>query len=131
MKTPYLPREMSTAVRLGDIVPGRTVRRRYAPLLNPFYRKDPYASYGKHVRTPTLALTSIAGATPDDWEVRYWDENLLLTPPPAQGIRARRGRCSGFITRQGRLRTPGFRVPGALIFASHGFMLFRPHRQAA
>ena len=33
--------------------------------------------------TPTLALTSIAGATPPGWELRYWDENLLQGPPPA------------------------------------------------
>jgi UDP-N-acetylmuramoyl-tripeptide--D-alanyl-D-alanine ligase len=34
------------------------------------------------VLTPTLALTSLAGATPPDWQVRYWDENLLQGPPP-------------------------------------------------
>lgn len=51
-------------------------------LINPFYRKDPHASFGKHVLTPTLALTSIAGATPPGWNVRYWDENLLQGPPP-------------------------------------------------
>ena len=54
-----------------------SIRPRFALLLNPFYRKDPHASFGKHVLTPTLALTSIAGATPPDWDVRYWDENLL------------------------------------------------------
>ena len=51
-------------------------------LLNPFYPKDPRASFGKHVLTPTLALTSIAGATPPHWDLRYWDENLLQGPPP-------------------------------------------------
>jgi radical SAM superfamily enzyme YgiQ (UPF0313 family) len=51
-------------------------------LLNPFYPKDPHASFGKHVLTPTLALTSLAGATPPEWEVAYWDENLLQGPPP-------------------------------------------------
>jgi radical SAM superfamily enzyme YgiQ (UPF0313 family) len=51
-------------------------------LINPFYPKDPHASFGKHVLTPSLALTSIAGATPADWEVVYWDENLLQGPPP-------------------------------------------------
>src|SRR5262249_55244678 len=51
-------------------------------LINPFYAKDPHASFGKHVLTPTLALTSIAGATPPGWHVRYWDENLLQGPPP-------------------------------------------------
>src|SRR5438445_8216924 len=58
------------------------VRPRYALLINPFYPKDPHASFGKHVLTPSLALTSIAGSTPADWEVRYWDENLLQGPPP-------------------------------------------------
>jgi radical SAM superfamily enzyme YgiQ (UPF0313 family) len=51
-------------------------------LLNPFYRKDAHASFGKHVLTPTLALTSVAAATPPGWKVRYWDENLLQGPPP-------------------------------------------------
>ena len=58
--------------------------RHYALLVNPFYPKDPHASFGKHVLTPTLALTSIAGATPDHWQVRYWDENLLQGPPPGE-----------------------------------------------
>lgn len=51
-------------------------------LVNPFYPKDVHASFGKHVLTPTLALTSIAGATPPGWRVAYWDENLLQGPPP-------------------------------------------------
>ncbi|HEX4613723.1 MAG TPA: radical SAM protein, partial [Urbifossiella sp.] len=54
-----------------------------ALLINPFYPKDPHASFGKHVLTPTLALTAVAGATPAAWSVRYWDENLLQGPPPA------------------------------------------------
>jgi radical SAM superfamily enzyme YgiQ (UPF0313 family) len=58
------------------------VRPRTALLINPFYPKDPHASFGKHVLTPTLALTSVAAATPPDWEVTYWDENLLQGPPP-------------------------------------------------
>lgn len=53
-------------------------------LINPFYAKDAHASFGKHVLTPTLALTSLAGATPAGWNVRYWDENLLQGPPPYQ-----------------------------------------------
>jgi radical SAM superfamily enzyme YgiQ (UPF0313 family) len=52
-------------------------RPRHALLVNPFYAKDPNASLGKHVLVPSLALTSIAGATPPEWTVRYWDENLL------------------------------------------------------
>src|SRR5574339_202445 len=60
--------------------PGASPRRGYVLLVNPFYPKDPHASYGKHVLTPSLALTSVAAATPDGWEVRYWDENLLQGP---------------------------------------------------
>jgi radical SAM superfamily enzyme YgiQ (UPF0313 family) len=38
------------------------------------------------VLTPTLALTSIAGATPANWRVEYWDENLLQGPPPSDPL---------------------------------------------
>jgi radical SAM superfamily enzyme YgiQ (UPF0313 family) len=58
------------------------IRQRYALLINPFYPKDPNASFGKHVLTPTLALTSFAATTPGHWELRYWDENLLDGRPP-------------------------------------------------
>ncbi len=77
---------MCVAPNLPSVQPGRTVQRRYALLINPFYPKDPRASYGKHVLTPSLALTSIAGATPANWEVRYWDENLLQGPPPVEPL---------------------------------------------
>jgi radical SAM superfamily enzyme YgiQ (UPF0313 family) len=55
---------------------------RYALLINPFYPKDPNASFGKHVLTPTLALTSFAATTPEHWQLKYWDENLLDGRPP-------------------------------------------------
>jgi radical SAM superfamily enzyme YgiQ (UPF0313 family) len=55
---------------------------RYALLINPFYPKDPNASFGKHVLTPTLALTSFAATTPEHWQLQYWDENLLDGRPP-------------------------------------------------
>jgi len=58
------------------------IRPRYALLINPFYPKDPHASFGKHVLTPTLALTSFAATTPEHWQVRYFDENLLDGSPP-------------------------------------------------
>ena len=77
---------MAVAPALGPIRAGRAVQRHTALLLNPFYAKDPRASFGKHVLTPTLALTSIAGATPAHWDVRYWDENLLQGPPPADPL---------------------------------------------
>ena len=53
------------------------VRERWAVLINPFYPKDTHASFGKHVLTPTLALTSVAAATPAGWRVTIRDENLL------------------------------------------------------
>jgi radical SAM superfamily enzyme YgiQ (UPF0313 family) len=76
---------MREAPPLPHAAPG-AVRPRHALLINTFYSKDPHASFGKHVLTPTLALTSIAAATPDDWSVRYWDENLLQGPPPAAPV---------------------------------------------
>jgi hypothetical protein len=54
---------------------------RLALLVNPFYPKDPLTSYGKHVLTPSLSLTSIAAATPPHWHVDFWDENLLQGVP--------------------------------------------------
>lgn len=80
------PRDMLVAPPLGRARPGHPVKSHYALLLNPFYAKDPRASYGKHVLTPSLALTSIAGATPVGWEVSYWDENLLQGPPPCDPV---------------------------------------------
>ena len=81
---PWIPRELrippqlDSGCRLGPVV------KKHALLINPFYPKDPHASFGKHVLTPTLALTSIAGSTPPDWTVQYWDENLLQGPPPSR-----------------------------------------------
>ena len=80
------PRDMLIAPPLPAARPNVPLQRRYALLINPFYPKDPRASYGKHVLTPTLALTSIAGATPGEWDVRYWDENLLQGPPPSEPL---------------------------------------------
>jgi radical SAM superfamily enzyme YgiQ (UPF0313 family) len=80
----WFPREMRVAPRLDESLRTGPVRPRYALLVNPFYPKDPHASFGKHVLTPSLALTSIAATTPPDWEARYWDENLLQGPPPAE-----------------------------------------------
>lgn len=81
-----VPRAMRVAPALDPAPPSGPVCRRSALLINPFYPKDPHASFGKHVLTPSLALTSIAASTPPDWEVRYWDENLLQGPPPADPI---------------------------------------------
>src|SRR6266496_825559 len=62
------------------------MERRYALLINPFYAKDPNASYGKHVLTPSLAMTSFAATTPAHWRVAYWDENLLDGRPPCDPL---------------------------------------------
>jgi len=80
----WIPRAMQVApalpndCRVGPVIPN------HALLINPFYPKDTHTSFGKHALTPSLALTSIAGATPADWTVAYWDENLLQGPPPAE-----------------------------------------------
>ncbi len=78
----YVPREMRLPPRLDRGAWPVEIRPRLALLINPFYPKDPHASFGKHVLTPSLALTSIAAASPPEWEVHYWDENLLQGPPP-------------------------------------------------
>src|SRR3954449_6922027 len=82
MRTLWLPREMREPPPLDSRWKVGPVTPKYALLINPFYPKDPHASFGKHVLTPTLALTSIAAATPAHWEVAYWDENLLHGRPP-------------------------------------------------
>ncbi len=79
-----VPRELRIAPRLDARARAGPIHPRTALLINPFYPKDPHASFGKHVLTPTLALTSVAAATPAHWQVRYWDENLLQGPPPAE-----------------------------------------------
>ncbi len=82
MRTPWIPRALRVAPRLDPAIRPGPPLAKSALLINPFYPKDPHASFGKHVLTPSLALTSIAGATPPDWKVIYWDENLLQGPPP-------------------------------------------------
>jgi len=81
-KRKWLPAEMTIAPELDDAICAGPVRKRYALLINPFYAKDPNASFGKHVLTPTLAMTSFAATTPAHWEVKYWDENVLDGRPP-------------------------------------------------
>ena len=78
----WIPREMVTAPVLDPNEPSGPVEPHYALLINPFYPKDANASFGKHVLTPTLALSSFAATTPEHWRVEYWDENLLDGRPP-------------------------------------------------
>ncbi len=79
----WVPEEMRVPPKLDVAKFVAPPQPRHALLINPFYPKDPHASFGKHVLTPTLALTSLAGATPPEWSVQYWDENLLQGPPPS------------------------------------------------
>ncbi len=39
---------------------------------------------GIAVLAVTGTVSLLAGATPGNWRVRYWDENLLQGPPPAE-----------------------------------------------
>lgn len=84
MGTHWMPPEMQNPPALAWDWQPKSVADKTALLINPFYPKDPHASFGKHVLTPSLALTSVAASTPDDWDVSYWDENLLQGPPPCQ-----------------------------------------------
>lgn len=81
-RSPLLPRVFREPPALPPAPVAARKRSRHALLINPFYPKDPHASLGKHVLTPTLALTSVAAATPQDWSVAIHDENLLSGPPP-------------------------------------------------
>ena len=83
-----LPRAMREPPALDWPPPGR-VAPRTALLINPFYPKDPHASFGKHVLTPTLALTSIAGGH----AARLG--RALLGREPAAGAAARRSDAGG------------------------------------
>jgi radical SAM superfamily enzyme YgiQ (UPF0313 family) len=78
----WIPAEMTTPPKLDPDAPAASINLCYALLINPFYPKDANASFGKHVLTPTLALTSVAATTPEHWRVEYWDENLLHGRPP-------------------------------------------------
>ena len=80
----WIPPEMTDAPVLDSCGSVAPVESRYALLINPFYPKDPNASFGKHVLTPSLALSSVAATTPDHWRVEYWDENLLDGRPPCR-----------------------------------------------
>ena len=80
----WIPREMIQPPLLDPAESGVPIDPRYALLINPFYPKDANASFGKHVLTPTLALSSFAATTPAHWRVDYWDENLLHGRPPSR-----------------------------------------------
>jgi radical SAM superfamily enzyme YgiQ (UPF0313 family) len=81
-----VPPALSVPPTLPWDAPRTPVALRSALLVNPFYPKDPHASFGKHVLTPTLALTSVAAATPSGWSVTVFDENLLRGAPPHEPV---------------------------------------------
>src|SRR5215469_11871093 len=85
-KPRWSPPEMTCPPPLTPALLAGPVQPRYALLINPFYPKDPNASFGKHVLTPTLALTSFAATTPEHWRLEYWDENLLDGRPPVDPL---------------------------------------------
>jgi radical SAM superfamily enzyme YgiQ (UPF0313 family) len=82
LKKRWIPLEMLNAPVLDPQAAVLPIEPRYVLMINPFYAKDANASFGKHVLTPTLALTSFAATTPTNWRVEYWDENLLAGRPP-------------------------------------------------
>jgi radical SAM superfamily enzyme YgiQ (UPF0313 family) len=82
----WLPQEMRVAPQLDAAKPAGRIESKFALLINPFYPKDPHGSFGKHVLVPALALSSIAAATPRDWRIECWDENLLQGPPPSNPL---------------------------------------------
>src|SRR6201987_700898 len=82
----WIPRALREAPILSKSFFPSSIQKRYALLINPFYAKDPHASFGKHVLTPNLALTSFAATTPESWRVDYWDENLLDGRPPCDPL---------------------------------------------
>jgi radical SAM superfamily enzyme YgiQ (UPF0313 family) len=88
--TTIRPRPLPRAMRVPPALVAPAVRpriaRRHALLINPFYPKDPHASFGKHVLTPTLALTTVASVTPSSWTVALFDENLLRGAPPCDPV---------------------------------------------
>ncbi len=82
----HLPRCMQYPPVLNETAPVRRPTRGLSLLIHPFYPKDAHGSFGKHVLTPSLSLTSVAAATPAGWDVHFWDENLLQGPPPCNPL---------------------------------------------
>ena len=80
----WIPEDMTVPPPLDASKEAAPISKQHALLINPFYPKDPHASFGKHVLTPSLVLTSVAASTPAHWSVEYWDENLLQGPPPCE-----------------------------------------------
>ncbi len=59
-----------------------TTERSLLLLINPRYRRNPCSSAARHALTPSLALPTIAAATPAPWRVKFHDENIAPGEPP-------------------------------------------------
>src|SRR5437868_55016 len=59
-----VPRPLHEPPLLDYTRPNPPICPRHALLINPFYPKDPHASFGTHLLTPTLALPSVAAPAP-------------------------------------------------------------------
>lgn len=80
-----LNREMTQAPTLPAAKRGEPTLFK-ALMVTPFYAKDQHASFGKHVLTPALTFSTLAGATPAHWQLEFWDENHLQGPPPQKSV---------------------------------------------
>ena len=89
-----VPRPFREPPRLAPEFRPKVISPRHALLINPFYRKDPHASFGKHVLTPSLALPSI----------RFLGSGKICT---ATTTWARRGPRTGMQSAIASLATPG------------------------
>ncbi len=107
-----VPAELRIAPRLDPDLRTAPPTPRHALLLNPFYAKDPHASFGKHVLTPTLALTSIAGGDAARVERAVLGREPAARAAACRPVPAGRRHHRPPDVRQARLRA-GALVPGA------------------
>ena len=67
----WIPHEMLHAPSLDAAESCSPIEPNYALLINPFYPKDPNASFGKHVLTPAPRDQLGGLLTPSHWRVAY------------------------------------------------------------
>src|SRR5260370_36062333 len=77
MQRLWVPQEMSLPPRLDPELRTSRVRPRYALLINPFYPKDPHASFGKHVLVPVSHFPIPRGRAGDACQSKRRCENVL------------------------------------------------------
>ena len=106
MAAAYLPRELRVAPRLDPGLRVGPIAPKTSLLINPFYPKDPHASFGKHVLTPTLALTSMRDVEAETLQPIYrgsYLEPYRNDPPPRRDLLDRRS----FLTSTSLIATRG------------------------